>query len=374
MKGDHLDRAIALAESVRFGSDSGRAESRDGSLESSFIRYQFDEHGLRLSAEMTPGLYSILESVGQRLRIGPESVLAFVHASPDIQAACYAGDTKDCLISLTSGLIDLMSEQELAFVIGHELGHFLLGHGATPLTADPSVEGMMRRRSDEISADRVGMLACSERTAAFRALIKVSCGLDASHLRFDIGTYLEQIQQATSSAWGPTFGPTHPSLMIRCRALLWFEMSHEYRQINGASRGEPLDVIDNRVAKDLRRLVDGPAHKRIADAKRSLQIWMAVAASIRDGRIDKGEHALLKEELGPETCAKVLSFLSSSESAREIESMVGVKLMRATDFYESVAPEDYAQEAVGLAEKISRTFSQSDFQAYVDRLLQKSRG
>tara|TARA_Y100000588_G_scaffold271363_1_gene287076 strand:+ start:2319 stop:3434 length:1116 start_codon:yes stop_codon:yes gene_type:complete len=369
MQSERLANAMALAESVRFSADRYRTVSGDGILESSYIRYQFDEQGLRVSADVTPRLYSVLEAVCQRLRIESTDVLAFVRASPEVQAECYAGDTKDCLVTLTSGLIKLMSEQELAFVLGHEIGHFLLRHGAKQEIADHSIEGMMRQRYCEISADRVGMLAASGKDAAFRALIKMSCGLEASYLRFDIGTYLEQIRSAAKLSEQSGVGATHPSLVMRCRALLWFEMSREYREVNGQNTGESLGLIDGRLAKELKRFIDGPAHRRVAGAKETLRIWLAVSAAIRDGTLDKEEQAVLSKELSRETRDSVVKFLSLYESRTELESVVRDKLKDAAEFYMAIAPNEYAKEAATMTEEIGRTFSQSDFQEFTESLL-----
>ena len=49
---DHLQAAVGLAESIRYSGDHGRELAREGSLESSQIHYQFNETGLRLSADM----------------------------------------------------------------------------------------------------------------------------------------------------------------------------------------------------------------------------------------------------------------------------------------------------------------------------------
>tara|TARA_B100001123_G_scaffold276256_1_gene307311 strand:+ start:716 stop:1846 length:1131 start_codon:yes stop_codon:yes gene_type:complete len=364
MSTEQLDSARALVQRVRFAGDQGRSVFGDGTFASSGIRNQFDEHGLRLSAEMTPGLYEVLEQVCHRLQIVPTNVLAFVYASPEIQATCYSGDTRDCLVTLTSGLIRLMSKQELAFVIGHELGHFLLGHGRRENTIDGSIEGILRQRSGEISADRVGMLACSSSEAAFRALIKTSSGLEASHLRFDLSAYLEQLRGAAKSSSQVFSESTHPPLTMRCRAMLWFEMSDEYAQISGGRRGEPLAKVDKRLARELKRFVDGPARKRIADATEVLRLWMTVAAAVRDGMLDKKEQELIGEELGQETLGKVLAFLSGCESKTEVESVVQGKAQEAAGALVALAPREYPKQSAVMAERIGRVFSQDDFQPF----------
>lgn len=365
---DYLHAAVDLAKSIRYSGDRGRSLAREGTLESSHIHYQFNETGLRLSADMTPGIYKVLVETCQRLNIDPKNILAYVYASPEIQAGCYSADTSDCLISFTSGLVELMSEDELAFVIGHELGHFLLGHGADMSAGDSSTENMIQQRCKEISADRLGMLACSSKDAAFRALIKTTAGLSEAYLRFDIGTYLDQIRKSENGARGASNSSTHPSLVMRCRALLWFSMSSEYNKFIGSAGGESVERVDERLSKDMQKFVDGPAQQRIADAKKTLLIWMMAVAAIRDGSFDKKEQELIAEAVGPELLGKMLGLFSGC-GKMEVEDIVRDKLAAAIEFYQSVAPNEYAEQRPKLEDEISRQFSQSDFHQYSNRFM-----
>ncbi len=365
---DELQGAIELAESVRYQGDFGRELARGGTLESSHVHYQFNEAGLRLSADMTPGIHRVVSDVCARLRINPDRILAFVYASSDIQAGCYSADTSDCLISFSSALIQLMDEDELAFVVGHELGHFLLGHGADMTTRDSSTESLILQRCKEISADRLGMLASPSKDAAFRALIKTTAGLDSKYLRFDIGSYLDQIRKNANGAGFGGDGSTHPSLVMRCRALLWFSMSSEYNGLIGGSGGEPITRVDDRLAKDMQKFVDGPAHQRIADARESLQIWLMAAASIRDGSLDKSEQSLIAEEVGEELLNKMLELFSGC-GLEEVNAIVQEKLVEAINFYQSVAPRDYEVVRPELEKMIVQKFDQDDFSEFVRKML-----
>ncbi len=365
---DRLSAAIELVQSVRFSGDLGRPLSGGGSLESSRIHYQFNEKGLRLSADMTPGIFGVLDNVCQRLKIESNNVLAYVYASPEIQAGCFSADTRDCLITFSSGLIKLMSDDELAFVIGHELGHFLLGHGTNIDSSDSSTEGMIQQRCKEISADRIGMLACSSKNAAFRSLIKTTAGLSEEYLRFDIRTYLDQIRRASSSTNFSMGESTHPSLVMRCRALLWFSMSKECVEFIGGSAGEPLSEVDKRLANDLKKFVDGPAHQRISDAKNTLEIWLTAAAAIRDGSMSRKEQSLISETLGPDILDKLMSLFSGC-GRLEVEMIVREKLQEAIDYYQSIAPRDYDTERGKLAVAIGKRFSQNDFPQFISDFL-----
>ena len=361
----HLQKALSLAESVRFCNDLRTELTRESSFESSLIHYQFNERGLRLSSEMTPSIYGVVVNVCNRLQVAPTDVMSFVYASPDIQAACHYGDTSDCLIALSSTLIDLMDEDELAFVIGHEFGHFLLGHGADTTNSESSTEDLMLSRSREISADRVGMMACPSKEAALKALIKTSAGLGSQYLRFDISTFLDQIK--TKSDQSLFDESTHPPLVMRCRSLLWFCMSEEYHRHTGHEGGDPIQKIDVRISKDMQQFVDGPAQKRISDANISLKIWLMAAAAIRDNAFTKVEQKLIEEELGNEILRKLLASFSESDQG-EVRDFVARKLLDAASHYCSVAPRDYSTERPKIEARIAQQFDQPDFSEYASNL------
>lgn len=98
-------------------------------------------------------------------------------------------------IVLTSGLLDLMSEQELRFIVGHELGHALSGHavyrtmllhlmrlagnlGWMPIggwALRAIVAALMEwQRKSELSGDRAGMLCGQDVDTAIRVEMKLA--------------------------------------------------------------------------------------------------------------------------------------------------------------------------------------------------------
>jgi Zn-dependent protease with chaperone function len=116
-------------------------------------------------------------------------------------------------IVVTASLLDLMDENELRFVIGHELGHALSGHalyhsmahvlatGTGLISSFPiagaaaeGIEAGLRewRRKSELSCDRAGLLVSQDVTAAIGALMKLAAGSRAADMNAE-----EFLHQAT---------------------------------------------------------------------------------------------------------------------------------------------------------------------------------
>ena len=109
-----------------------------------------------------PSLFPGVDGVVSRVRellLPDQPCRAFVSGDPTPQAYCMGG-SKDhtVIIGLTSGLIQLMSDAELAFVVGHEIGHHLMGHHRRMRPSDDAVQSINFRslqRMGEIIARAV---------------------------------------------------------------------------------------------------------------------------------------------------------------------------------------------------------------------------
>lgn len=119
----------------------------------------------------------------------------FVIQSPTVNA--YTIGMDEPFIVVTSGMYDLMSHDEMRFVIGHELGHALSGHavyrtmlmhllrlassfGFIPIggwTLRAIVAALMEwQRKSELSGDRAGLLCGQDPDAAIRVELKLAGG------------------------------------------------------------------------------------------------------------------------------------------------------------------------------------------------------
>ena len=140
-------------------------------------------HSIKITKDIMPKVHNCIEEVFKKLKI--ENQFNFFVTSDNIQAnaACslMSLSSKPDII-LTSKLIELLNEKELMFVIGHEVAHYVYQHSIYP---NPNSEEneitklniLNLSRAAEISADRIGFLACGDLESSLRANLKLASGL-----------------------------------------------------------------------------------------------------------------------------------------------------------------------------------------------------
>jgi Zn-dependent protease with chaperone function len=157
------------------------------------LRIQLMGSYLRASQDCFPDLYRAVQEGCEILDVPKRPT---VYIQPGGLNAFTAGVEQPILV-LNAGLIDSMTEEELRFVVGHELGHIKSGHvlyyqiamllpvlaevvgaatfGIGSLLSFPLEVALVRwQRMSELTADRAGLLACQDVNAATTAMIKLA--------------------------------------------------------------------------------------------------------------------------------------------------------------------------------------------------------
>ena len=351
-----LEIARSIAQKVRFSGELDDGTLRDGSPHAtSQMRSIFAQHNLQISHAVTPSLAQSLDEVYERLHIPHDVVTAYVVPDPAIQATCFSSSTTDCVLSFSSGLVELLDESEFQFVAGHEIGHFLLSHGLVHQSGDAeSLEYLMRQRAKEISADRIGFIACKSLECSIQAMMKTASGLSTDKLRFDTDAFLSQLQESDSATYSITQSSTHPSILVRCRAVLWFSLNDYSAEDLEHNSKEQIRKMDSRIEKDLQRYVDGPARERIVRTKQNYAFWMTIEESIQDGNFDKQEQEVVSANFGKDQLHKLLDLIDGLSKA-EVSEIVRTKLIESREELEVILPDSFEEEIT----EISRSVSQS---------------
>ncbi len=204
--------------------------------------------GLKLTPKLAPQVYEILTRCRTNLGLRADVEL-YVCSDTDFNAFCYPPVNGKYLIGVTSALLEKFSPDELAFVIGHEIGHalyahhrlpvgYLLHHGNGHLSPLHAMRLYAWKRNAELSADRIGLVCARNFDAAAQAFFKLSSGVTDSSLSFQLKEYIAQFADLESEIAQQEVDPedwysTHPFSPMRLKALDMFHRSETYLKLVG---------------------------------------------------------------------------------------------------------------------------------------------
>lgn len=195
---------------------------------------------VRLTPLIAPRLTGLLAEVAQTLGFDEELQL-FVEPNAEINAFALHALSADRphVVSVTSGLVERMTDEEIRFVLGHELGHLSYRHYRSRLLmvalgadeeGESKVPPLLHRRLEtwdrlaEISADRAGHAATGgDLPAIVSAFFKMASGLGPEHLRYDITAFLSQLDDLQRLGRRDLLARfSHPVTPVRVRAAQLF--------------------------------------------------------------------------------------------------------------------------------------------------------
>jgi hypothetical protein len=293
---------VELCDAVRFGSERPDAEQdpeRSEEIASSVRNYvaRMAGHSLKVNETLTPEVYRAVARVTERLALDRLPTMFIVNDPSPNASAPVVSDGDDPIVIASSGLIHLLSPTELEFVIGHELGHYGLGHDPSDFSKESESEyAVMQRharsRVAEISADRVGMIAIGSLSAAAMVKIKLASGLDSNHVRLDVQAFIQQLRdsrEAEDRSW--EIYSTHPKLPVRMLSMVLFADSDVYLERTGSGTGgRPIAEIDEEIERWLNDA--GGEHGVAAAEKKKVHVTVAWMVAIVGKELPRYQRAL----------------------------------------------------------------------------------
>jgi Zn-dependent protease with chaperone function len=210
---------------------------------------------LRVTPKMFPRLHRSLTWATKILNVPEPEMYVVVNPIPN---AWTYGHTKP-FISLTTGLIDMMSDEELFFVIAHEVGHIkaehvLYGTMAKNIAAIMELVGTLTLgigsllgtglvfallewyRCAELTADRAALLCVQDLDPAHATFMKLAGGTTRLAAEMDREEFLRQIAEYEDVDRSTldraykillTIQRTHPFAMQRAKELsAWYEFGY----------------------------------------------------------------------------------------------------------------------------------------------------
>lgn len=99
--------------------------AKDGSGDD-YWRSRMEGHCMKVDKEILPDFYALCQDVKTRLNF-KDAVDFYVTGDSTLNAFSVAAEDEGQphIVNINSAMFDLMSEDELRFVIGHELGHII---------------------------------------------------------------------------------------------------------------------------------------------------------------------------------------------------------------------------------------------------------
>lgn len=336
-KPHNLTDARSFAEQYRYLDDTPQKAISYTNQTGRMVKRTLSASGLQISQALTPKLHESLVKACLNLRFPIEAVYAYVTSSPILQAQCFESDDDSCLINISSGLINLLSSDEITFVIGHEIGHHILKHNQeTELRS--SIESLMNQRAKEISVDRAGLIACQSLESSLRATMKVISGLPDEFIRFDTSNFINQLRTADrQNATLADSLSTHPSLVLRARALLWFSMNDQI-MLGGKPGTMSLEKINEWVRKDLDRYIDKPIREKILNIENDLFFWTCAKTATLKGKFTKQDREKLASKFGEDSVAKLIAAIEDM-TVDEVAEFLNQKIAEYTRELAQVVPE-----------------------------------
>lgn len=244
------------------------------------VRLELLGSAIRADERQFPTLYRQLADVAQVLD-APLVPELFVSANPFPTAVTIGMDRP--VIVVNSALLDLLGEDELGFVLAHELGHATSGHAVyqtllqrllqlSGLLGSVPIGGLGIRlivaalmewsRKSELSADRAALLATQDPALAFRVHMLLASGgrlddLDPTSF-FAQGREYDEAGDLRDSVLKMLLieNRSHPFAVVRASELRRWVDSGEYTAILGGSyprRSEDADAPLSDAAKEAAR-------------------------------------------------------------------------------------------------------------------------
>lgn len=220
-------------------------------------RICMEGRSLKVTPKVLPHLYELFNGVKERLHFD-HPIDFFIVSSPNPNACAHVVRPLDpampYIVEVYSAMIEIMTDQELCSVVGHEIGHlfddnyvlnqmmyFLFGaseNGYPDLPIPLRYKYFFWKQLTELFADRYGYLATGgDIDACISAELKLKSGLKLDKMETNISAFIEENREALKhyvSGRGLSLydGYTHPVSPIRIEALHLFANAQTEQELD----------------------------------------------------------------------------------------------------------------------------------------------
>ena len=224
---------------------------------------QRERRGMMIEKNVVPDIYKLCQQAKDAVGF-KQNIDFYLVSDTDINAGSTESNdpvNHPHIIELNAGLVNLMSKQELLFVIGHEIGHLINGDGQLKKltqfiyadTEEDDIPDFVSNRLElydllcELGADRYGYIACGgDLKTSILVIHKLAAGIDLTKMNISVDALIKENQKhldyfMTSKK---SIGSTHPVHPIRIQSLYLFSTAKSQDQLE-----KSMEDIEDRLNK-----------------------------------------------------------------------------------------------------------------------------
>lgn len=221
-------------------------------------------HSFKVTEKMAPKLFELFQSVKKKLNY-KKQIDFYITNSAELNAfALTRSEENDSdIININSGLISMFDDEELRFVIGHEIGHLITRYARVARLINfvfPFAEKMpmilahkieLWQKVSELTADRFGFIASPNVEKCVSGFFKMASGLDTDRIDFDYKAYLDDNEKILEYFTQNRNMFTHPVNPLRIKAIKLFSESKLYQDFINGNDSED----DNKLNSEMDKLI-----------------------------------------------------------------------------------------------------------------------
>lgn len=227
-------------------------------------------HSFKVSEKLAPRLFHSFVEVKEKLEF-LEPIEFYITNNPELNAFAVSRlELDEChIININSGLIDKVDDDELKFIVGHEIGHLISNNANIAqllnfVFSDQTESPLMMQHKiavwdklSELTADRFGFMACGRLDKVLSCFFKMASGLSVERLNFDPKAFSLENEEILKYFKETGSGNllSHPINPIRIKAVELFEESILYQNLSQGKTLESDLKLDNQISELIQSLM-----------------------------------------------------------------------------------------------------------------------
>lgn len=262
-------------------------------------------HSYRISKELTPEIHSLCMEVKEKLNY-EKQIDFYITNSSDFNAYAIPSteEMSNDVINLNSMLVERLTNEELRFVIGHEIGHLASKNARINQLIQfvfPNQERIpmilmnkinLWEKLAELTADRYGFIASENFSTCLKGFFKMSSGLNVERLNIQEDALLEENERRIEffkNGEGLNI-TTHPVNPIRIKALQLFSQSGLYGQIQSGKEEITADEILDEKISELAGILTILSSSELDYHRKQFIASAGIIMATLDGSVGQEEH------------------------------------------------------------------------------------